>query len=138
MSKVIESPVKRFKGTVTLRDPMDFVLGAEWDEAMGNIGFATKAINEKYHLPENIDEDTVLPREYIGERFRLIKKVLYPLLVKMVTEWNLTNILPGVTVENFPNASPGTSVASINALTAWLINECQKVYNGNEADSPNE
>ena len=115
MSKVIESPVKRFKGTVTLRDPMTFDLVAKWEEALQVIQTADKE-----------------------SRFAVIQRTLYPLMIGMVETWELTNIISPVTVENFPNASAGTSAASIHHLTAWLINECQKIYNGNEDSDPNE
>jgi hypothetical protein len=73
-----------------------------------------------------------------AKRFDAIEANLYPLVIDMVEKWELENVLPGVTVENFPNASAGTGAAAIHSLSAWLITECQKVYNGNEDGDPNE
>lgn len=114
MSKIVECPVKRFKGTVTFRDPMTFDLVAKWEEGLGLIRLSS------------------------DEGYSAIEKTMYPLLVGMVEKWELKNISEPVAVENFPNASAGTSAASIHALIAWLINECHKIYTGNEEADPNE
>ena len=118
MGKIAECPVKRFKGTVTLRDPMTFQMVARWEEALQVLRAA--------------------PKDDAG-RYAEIEQTLYPLVIEMVEEWNLSNISDGkMTAENFPNAKAGTSAASIHSLIAWLINECQNVYNGNEDGDPNE
>ena len=117
MSKVVTCPVKRFEGTVTLRDPMTFQMVAKWEEALQIV--------------------RAIPNEDAG-KYSTIEASLYPLVIEMVEAWELANILPNVTVANFPNAAAGTSAASIHSLIAWLINECQKVYNGNEDADPNE
>ena len=117
MSKVVTCPVKRFEGTVTLRDPMTLQMVAKWEEVLQII--------------------RAIPNED-ARKYDTIEASFYPLVVEMVEAWNLANILPNVTAENFPNASPGTGAASIHALIGWLITECQKVYNGNEDDDPNE
>ena len=116
MSKVVTCPVKRFEGSVTLRDPMTFQMVAKWEEALQTV----RAIS-------NND----------AGKYATIEASLYPLVIEMVEAWELANILPNITAENFPNAAPGTSAASIHSLIAWLINECQKIYNGNEDGDPN-
>ena len=114
MSKRIESPVKRFPGFVLLRDPLTLAQVARWEEALAYI---------------QLEDDLV-------KRYNEIEKRLHPLVIDFVEEWHLENI-GEVIVDNFPNATPGTSAKSIHGLTAWLINECQKIYNGNEDSDPN-
>lgn len=110
MSKIVTSNIKRFQGTVTLRDQLDFPLVAKWEEGLGIIRAGEKD-------------------------FTTIEKVMYPLIVDFVEAWGLTNILPAESGK-FPAFAPGTSAASIHALVAWLITECQNIYNGSE--DPNE
>jgi hypothetical protein len=116
MGKTVTSKIKRFPGTVTLRDPMTYDLVAKWEEAIQIIQSSSTGKAEKYAL---------------------IERTLFPLFVELVEKWELTNVLPGVTRENFPNATPGTSAASIHALIGWLMNECQSIYDGNEDSDPN-
>ncbi len=115
MSKIVECPVKRFPGTITLRDPMSFLLLEKWREASE----ITQGEKDK------------------SRKFALIEKTFYPLVWECVEKWELKNILPDVTLENFPNASPGTGAKSTHTLIAWLINQCHKIYEGDEGDDPN-
>lgn len=134
MSKIVTSNIKRFQGTVTLRDPMTFDMLARWQEAQSNIAYANAALKEKHGITS---ENHSMPA-YVSEQFMMIARVMYPLILEMVEKWELTNILPGVTVANFPNASPRTGAASIHALVGWLITECQNIYIGSEDEDPNE
>lgn len=118
MGKVVTCPVKRFGGSVTLRDPMTFQMVAKWEEAV-----------QVLRAVPNDD-----PRKYAE-----VERGLLPLVLEMVEEWHLGNLAEGaVTLTNFPNAKPGTRAADIHSLLAWLINECQAVYSGNEDSDPNE
>ena len=122
MSKVIESPVKRFPGTVTLKDPLPFPLVVKWEEALANVEQFDK--NEK---------DAKKLQKFHKE----IEQYLFPILPEMVEAWNLANVQQPVTAENFPNAAKGTSARSTHELVDWLIAECHAVYNGNEDADPN-
>ena len=115
MSKVIESPVKRFPGSVTLKDPLPFPLVVKWEEALAKV----KRGDDQAALLQSIESS------------------LYPLVVEMVEAWDLKNVQTPVTAENFPNAVKGTSAKSTHELVDLLIVECQAVYNGNEDADPN-
>jgi len=117
MGKTVQSPVKRFPGSITLRDPLTFALVAKWEEAIERMKTANK--------------------EADVARLAVIEREFYPLVFEFVETWDLKNMSPE-SRESFPNASPGTSARSIHALVAWLISECQKIYNGNEDSDPNE
>jgi hypothetical protein len=95
---------------------MTYDLVAKWEEAIQIIQAGSKDKARKYAL---------------------IERTLFPVIVELVEKWELANVLPGVTRDNFPNAAPGTSAASIHALIGWLMDECQRIYDGNEDSDPN-
>ena len=116
MGKTIESPVKRFPGKITLCDPLTYAQVAKWDEAL-----------------QRIRKETELSKV---ERLAQIERELYPLIFEFVEKWELEN-MKAEPRESFPNATAGTSAASIHGLVGWLITECQNVYDGNEDSDPN-
>ena len=127
MSKIVECPIKRFPGTVTLRDPIPFRLIQRWEAA-------------NYGLPSKEEREKMKPGELVKIVYDVRDK-LYPIVIEIVETWNLKNILTPalpVTAENFPNAAPGTSANSTNALVAWLMKEVGEIYKGNEDNDPNE
>lgn len=114
MSKRIDCVIPRFTGYVLLRDPLTLPLIAKWEEGLG-------------YISREVD---------LNKRYTEIESRLFPLVCEFVEEWHLENI-GHPTPQNFPDASAGTSAKSIHALAAWLITECQKIYNGNEDPDPN-
>ena len=75
MSKVIQSPVKRFPGSVTLYDPVPYPNFIEWEKAINADGegadlekqltmwHGVKAMTEKWEIPEfDIENPIATPR----------------------------------------------------------------------------
>jgi len=75
VSKVIQSPVKRFPGSVTLYDPVPYPNFIEWEKAIGTEGKGAdpekqlimwggvKAMVEKWEIPEfDIEKPVATPR----------------------------------------------------------------------------
>ena len=110
MSKVITSPIERWKGSVTIADPLT--------------------------LPQAhaIESGLTMPQEGADGRIWLsvIDGNQLPAIVACVEKWELQNFPDNVTADNFP-ASP--RVAS-HKLIEWLFTEIRKVYMG-EAEVPN-
>ena len=110
MSKIITSPVKRWPGTVTLSDPLNY------PQAMA--------------VEEALDEAALLDEEVSRNRRSF---VLLPAFLMCVESWDLEGFPEQVTAETFP-ATP--AVVSANLLS-WLIGEVTVLFA--EADeSPNE
>lgn len=72
MSKTVTSPVKRFAGTVVLRDPLPYLTVTKFEKV----------------IRDNIEAD-------MGEKF-------LPVILESVEKWELKNIPDSMTVENFP------------------------------------
>jgi len=110
MSKVITSPVKRWTGTVTISDPLNYPQALDIEAA--------------------ISQATALPD---GATRRQYNFTLLPAVLGCVERWDLQGLPAQVGVDSFP-ATPPTSSAR---LLAWLINEVIALYR--EADeNPNE
>lgn len=97
MSKVIQSPVKRWPGTVVLSDPLAFPQYMAWQEAV-----------EKAQEIIKIGEATQADLDH----------ALLPGVCACVEQWQLDGA-GSFTPENFP-ATPRRSSA---ALIAWLVRE---------------
>ena len=107
MSKVIECPVKRFPGTVTLSDPLTFPqVFAIQDalEAAGELG----------------DEIQVLRYNH----------AILPGVIECVEKWELEGVPNPPDADNFP-ATPAEASAR---LVAWLVGEISDLFNEAEPD----
>ena len=97
MSKKIESPVKRFPGTVTLPDSLTFTQLEQWGEAFSES----------------------------GEGYATRGRIILPVIFSIVQSWDIP-ALQGVTPETFPS-TPIKSVASLLSwlvtAIAQIINE---------------
>ena len=108
MGKIIESPVKRFSGTVVLPDYLTF---PQYD-----------AFNECWEKAK-----------VEGQSQRDRNHAVIPGILAVVTEWHLESIPEKPTVETFP-ASP---IASANRLLAWLFTEITETLIFEVDKSPN-
>lgn len=105
MSKVIESPVEKFPGSVTLSDPLNMSQTLGWEKAVR----AAQALAEPVFLTD-------------------LNAVYLPTLLACIEAWNLTGVPSSPTLETFP-FSPRLASAK---LIDWLIGEITKVYAGEE------
>jgi hypothetical protein len=109
MSKVVTSPVKRFPGTVTLSDPLNYPQVITLEEAISEAGKLSEPTQAAYNY------------------------TLLPGVLKCVEVWSLEGFPASVTADTFP-ATPRVPSAE---LLGWLIGEVVALYR--EADeSPNE
>lgn len=110
MGKILQSPVARYPGTVTIPD----YLVAEQDLAFED-AMATPAEIQGTHG--------------VGHYLQAI----LPGVIACVTEWNLANFPEHPTLENFPR----TPRKPVTQLVSFLVTEISKVYT--DGDSvPNE
>lgn len=98
MPKIIQSPVERWPGTVTLHEPMTLVQEAAWEDAFAD------ARNAKSRASRTL---AILPGIFAN-----------------VKEWKLDSFPAQPTVETFPTR-PRQAAAE---LMAWLINEITELY----------
>ena len=124
MPKVIESPVKKFPGTVTLFDPLTMPQVVKIDECL---------LSRRQYFEET---------EIDGARGYVLKDdafwshpdtIALDAILVCVEEWNLKNLPDDLTAENFPGSPRPASRALIN----WLVIEILAVYQG-ETEVPNE
>ena len=108
MSKHVESPVKRFSGSVELKDPLPYLVVVRFEQAVGTLRADATAKDAGAHF--------------------------LPVLLDCAEKWELKNFPETLTVDNFP----GTPRKDSLALIAWLINEVTAIYKGNEDNDPNE
>ena len=101
MSRVIESPVKRFSGTVVLSDPLTY--------------------------PQVFAFGDALEESRTEEAMRDVRRQIYALLpgvLACVEEWHLENVPAHPARDTFP-ATPSKPAAQ---LAAWLVNEITALY----------
>ncbi len=111
MSKVIISPIERYKGSVTIADPLTIP--------------QAQAVEAGMTKPE-MDAD--------GKVFlSVIDGLQLPAIIACVEKWELENIPANISIDNFP-ASPRKDS---HKLIDWIYSEIQKVYFG-ELEIPNE
>ena len=128
MSRTVTSPIARFPGTVTLRDPITFPALIAWKDAWEEaLKWATRS-----ETPGKVDVSDIY-------RFR---SALIPGIAACIESHALVNAKPGaengnrpalpasLSLDNFP-ASPELDALQ---LIAWLTDEVQKVINEVEDD----
>jgi hypothetical protein len=120
MSKVITSPVARFAGTVTLKDPLLLPDAITWEKAAAR---ADAMLETTVDAEGN--SDTHLKADYTNSERQ---GVLLEGFRAVVETWNL---------ENFdPDNPPMSPKADVNRLFTWLVGGVFGVYYG--AETPNE
>ena len=77
--KIVESPVKKFPGSVTFRDPLPYTVILLYERAARSLDIATGDIGETF----------------------------LPVLFAAISEWNLEGIPENPTTENFPGSPRG-------------------------------
>jgi len=110
MSKIIESPVKKFPGTVTVPDDLDYSQGVKYVTAYRE----AKALGEAATMIEFV-------------------YTMMPAICYCVEKWELTGLPSQVTPEVLEKAKPGRAVA---ALMSWLFQETTVLYSRTEV--PND
>jgi hypothetical protein len=111
MPRIVNSPVARWAGSVTLADPLN-MLQAELLEA----GMEP--------LKDLSEDGRVL--------FTVLDKQQIPAILACVVKWDLSDFPNPPTVENFP----WTPRKDSHDLIAWLSGEIRKIYFG-ELEIPN-
>jgi len=101
MSKTIESPVKKWSGTVTLHDPLTFPQVLAFQDALD----AARALDDNVSVSR-------------------VNYTLLPGIIECVESWNLDGISNNPTPDDLP-ASPSLSSAE---LIGWLINEITQLF----------
>lgn len=109
MSRIISSPVKRFPGTVTLRDPLYY------PQAL--------AMRRAIEAAKSLDPNSPMV-DY--------NHAMLPGVIACVEEWNIT----GVEKHPTPDTFPVTPAQSAGQLAAWLIGEVANLYVESEDDVP--
>lgn len=111
MSKVITSPIERWKGSVTIADPLTIP--------------QVQAIEAGMTIPE-VGND--------GRYWLSVTDAMQlPAILACVEKWELENFPEKVTAENFPASPRGDS----HKLVEWLFESIRKIYFG-EIAVPNE
>lgn len=111
MSKVIISPIERFKGSVTIADPLTIP--------------QAQAVEIGIDKPEMDAEGRAF--------FSAFDNLQLPGILACVEKWELDNMPDKVTIDNFP-ASPRKET---HDLISWLYKSIFSVYLG-EIEIPNE
>ncbi len=105
MPKILQSPVTRWPGSITLPDYLNFPQEAVWEAAIDAIGAGATVI-----------ETAAKPAGAM---------VILPAILDIVQGWELGGGFPEKpTLENFP-ATPKQSSA---VLIAWIIGEISSLY----------
>lgn len=118
MSKKIESPIKRWAGSVTIADPLTIPQAQLIENGVKPVDDAEMfdgLDGKKRYYPSVTDKTQI------------------PAILACVEKWELINFPENVTLENFPASPRGDS----HKLIEWIFLEILKVYNG-ELDIPNE
>jgi len=109
MSKVITSPIERFKGTVTISDLLTFPQAHLIEAGMKHV----KGEDGRVWFSDMDDNQL-------------------PAIFACVEKWEIPNLPENLTIKNFP-ASPRLPT---HDFIEWLYGEIKKVYFG-EAEIPN-
>jgi hypothetical protein len=117
MSKVITSPVKKWPGTVTLSDPMNYPQFFAVQDAMAE---GNRLAQEAREAGKEISEQ------------RYSHTILGGVL-QCIEAHDLKGLPEVLTLDNFPSSPAASSLR----LIAWLINEVTEIYTS-EDESPNE
>jgi hypothetical protein len=146
MPKIITSPVARYSGTVTLRDPLPLDACVQWEEAQAAISARScpegiKLVQSAFSLKE---EDKKGREKALAEysahfidccgsdrrpRCREAKAgaprhaALLPAIRACVEDWRLDNFDPA--------NPPGSPWKARTELIEWLVKEIEIVYNDN-------
>lgn len=147
MSKKIESPVVRFPGSVTLKDPIPLSVCVEWETAMAECqpspcSTGREILTQFWRTPEKDRE--VVSVEYskhftecvesggkcrIGLSDTAAQVRLLPAIKACVESWEV----PSFDLSN----PPGSPKAARSKFIGWLVQEISLIYNEAEGD-PNE
>jgi len=112
MSKVINSPSKRYPGTVTLAYPLTFPQYAAWRRALDS-------------LPEGIGQVGEITSDIEASR------LILPGVFAIVERWNLANMPEPLTLENFPS----TPRMAVFRLLTEIVAEISAMVNEDD-DAP--
>jgi len=145
VSKVIISPIERYKGSVTIADPLTIPqaqaveAGFELDSEFvmeARRAFLRSVKENGENVKETSDLKTNLITAILAEKknpfFSESDKMQSPAILVCVEKWNLENF--SLTNDGQLPASPRKDT---HKLIEWIYSEIRKVYFG-ELDIPNE
>lgn len=131
MSKILESPVKKWPGTVVIPDFLTIPQAIAWEDALEDARSLLPDIEFEYKEDGSLDFSKFTLEHYkfmgISQSLKYENKML-PGIKACVESWNLT----GFDVNNFP-ATPRQ--ARVDLFT-WLISEIMALYR-DETEVPN-
>lgn len=105
MARIVQSPVSRFPGSVTLADPL--------------------TLPQVIALEDAFDQQEA--QQQAGQRYRSrLFQPYVPVICSVVVEWNLENFPKTVTPETFPSSPRGATAD----LIEWLALEIANQYSG--------
>lgn len=126
MSRVITSPVKRWPGTVTLADPLNYEQLAAWQDAVSE----AERIKAALQAPLGT---TLIVGDIVG--YPQIAQVFLPGVCACVEAWDIGGT--GWPAVVGPGTIPATPRAPAARLLSWLIGEISNTIS--EADDiPND
>lgn len=118
MSKLVQSKIEQYQGSVTLADPLTI---------------SQARIIEAGMRPPEDDEYFVNSKGDKVYYYTVDDEKQIPAILACVEKWELENLPNPVTLDNFP-ASPRKAT---HQLIDWLFGEIKKIYIG-ELQIPNE
>jgi hypothetical protein len=105
MGKVIQSPVTRWPGTVTLSDPLSFP--------------------QSFAFEDGLEAAAALPEKH-KKSIRRNHAALLPGVCACVEAWELKGLPEVITPDNFPS----TPIEDAASLCAWLIDAVLELHTG--------
>lgn len=120
MGKIITSPVKRWRGTVTLSDPLTIPQVMAYEDAMRAGKEAALEHGNTVQVKNKSGEEET-QANFFSARYLY---TILPGVCACVEKWELEGLPAVVTAENFPG-SPKMDSAR---LLSWIIGEISKLY----------
>lgn len=145
MGKVIESPVKKFPGTVTLKDPIPLDACVTWEQALDECG--AKLCNVGQTLVSKIVKGDEKAREDLTAHYLKCKEDKTGCREPLPETQAQARIIPSIKtcieewkIEGFDLSNPpGSPKLSRSKLIAWLVKEINDLYidEGLDQSDPN-
>jgi hypothetical protein len=122
MARIIECPVPRYKGSITLPDFLNYQQVVTWEASQ-------RAAKEMFIVGEDGTASGFAPGYGLAD----IRAAKIPAIIAIVMSWDLENVPKHPTANDIP-ATPAKSAAK---LYEWLTAEISKMYAEEDAEIPN-
>jgi len=121
MPRIIECPIARYRGSITLPDYLNYEQFVMWEVSQREAG-------EMFTYASGKATGFVK-----GRVLSDLRAVKIPAILRIVEKWELENFPANPTLENFP-ATPAVSAAR---LYEWLLEEISKIFAEDDTEIPN-